>query len=97
MVGKHSRCRRDLRHGWADVCTVVEGEDEASALCRGLVAIRSAAHHANAATPGWEADLGKVMATVRPADLDLDDDDDYLPTQSMGEPLAVMRPRARCS
>jgi hypothetical protein len=79
------------------VCTVVEGEDEASALRRGLVAIRSVAHHASAATPGWEADLDKVMATVRPADLDLDDDDDYLPTQSMGEPLAVMQPRARRS
>lgn len=62
----------DLSHGWTDVCAVVEGEDEASALRAGLVAIRSAAHHAGAATPGWEADLDRVMATVRPAELDLD-------------------------
>jgi hypothetical protein len=55
----------DLRRGWVDVCTTVEGEDEASALRTGLVAVRSAAHHAGAATPGWEADLDKVRATVR--------------------------------
>ncbi|MGQ0719511.1 MAG: hypothetical protein ACT4NP_19790 [Pseudonocardiales bacterium] len=33
----------DLRRGWVDVCTTVEGEDEASALRAGLVAVRSAA------------------------------------------------------
>jgi hypothetical protein len=59
----------DLRRGWVDVCTTVEGEDEASALRTGLVAVRSAAHHAGAATPGWEADLDKVRATVRPSEL----------------------------
>jgi len=59
----------DLRRGWADVCTVVEGEDEAGALRTGLVAIRSAAHHAGAATPGWEADLDQVRAIVRPSEL----------------------------
>jgi hypothetical protein len=59
----------DLRHGWVDVCTTVEGEDEASALRTGLVAVRSAAHHAGAATPGWEADLDKIRATVRPSEL----------------------------
>ena len=59
----------DLRCGWVDVCTVVEGEDEGSAVRTGLVAIRSAAHHAGAATPGWEADLGKVTATVRPSEV----------------------------
>ncbi len=80
----------DLRRGWTDVCAMVEGEDEASALRTALVAIRSAAHHA-AATPGWEADLGKVMATVRPAELDLDDDY-YLPTQS-GDPVTVIQAR----
>ena len=47
------------------MCTTVEGEDEASALRTGLVAVRSAAHHAGAATPGWEADLDKVRATVQ--------------------------------
>ena len=57
----------DLRRGWVDVCTTVE--DEASALRTGLVAVRSAAHHAGAATPGWEADLDKVRATVRPSEL----------------------------
>lgn len=59
----------DLRRGWVDVCTTVEGEDEASALRAGLVAVRSAAHHASAATPGWEADLAKVRVTVRPSEL----------------------------
>lgn len=59
----------DLRRGWVDVCTTVEGEDEASALRAGLVAVRSAAHHAGAATPGWEADLEKVRATVRLSEL----------------------------
>lgn len=63
----------DLRHGWADVCTVVEGEDEASALHTALVAIRSAAHNAGAETPGWEADLDKILATVRHAELAVDD------------------------
>lgn len=59
----------DLRRGWVDVCTTVEGEDEASALRAGLVAVRSAAHQAGTARPGWEADLEKVRATVRPAEL----------------------------
>ncbi|MGH3825791.1 MAG: hypothetical protein ACRDR6_03140 [Pseudonocardiaceae bacterium] len=59
----------DLRRGWTDVCAVVEGEDEASALRTGLVAIRSAAHHAGAATLGWEADLSRVTATVRRSEL----------------------------
>jgi hypothetical protein len=59
----------DLRRGWVDVCTTVEGEDEASALRAGLVAVRAAAHHADAATPGWEADLDRVRATVQPAEL----------------------------
>lgn len=58
----------DLRCGWVDVCTTVDSEDEAGALRTGLVAIRSAAHHAGAATPGWEADLDKVRATVRPSE-----------------------------
>jgi hypothetical protein len=77
----------DLRHGWTDVCTVVEGEgeDEASALHTALVAIRSAAHNAGAATLGWEADLDKVMATVRPAELDFANDYPDLPTQSTVE------------
>ncbi len=70
----------DLRHGWTDVCAVVEGEDEASALRRGLVAIRSAAHHAD--TPGWEADLDKVMVSVRPTELAVA----YVPTQPTGYP-----------
>jgi hypothetical protein len=64
----------NLRHGWAEVSTVVEGEDETSALRTGLGAIRSAARHAAVSTPGWEADLNKVMASVRLAELDLDDD-----------------------
>ncbi len=70
----------DLRHGWADVCAVVEGDNEASALQRGLVAIRSAAHHAD--TPGWEADLDKVMASIRPTELAVAS----VPTQSTGYP-----------
>lgn len=76
----------DLRHGWTDVCTVVEGEDEASALRTALVAIRSAAHNAGAARPGWEADLDKVIVTVRPVKLDFDDDYE-VPTQSTVEPV----------
>ncbi|HET9255331.1 MAG TPA: hypothetical protein VFO16_09040 [Pseudonocardiaceae bacterium] len=76
----------DLSHGWADVCTVVEGEDEANALRTALVGIRSAAHNAGAATPGWEADLDKVMATVRPVEFPLDDDYE-VPTQPTGEPM----------
>jgi hypothetical protein len=59
----------DLRHGWVDMCTTVEGEDEASALRAGLVAVRSAVHHAGAATAGWEADLEKIRATVQPSEL----------------------------
>lgn len=59
----------ELRHGWVDVCTTVEGDDEANALRTGLVAVRSAAHHAGAATLGWEADLDKVRATVQPSEL----------------------------
>jgi hypothetical protein len=59
----------DLRRGWVDVCTTIEGDDEASALRAGLVAVRSAAHHVGAATPGWEADLDKVRATVRLSEL----------------------------
>ncbi|MFN2494314.1 MAG: hypothetical protein ABR608_00160 [Pseudonocardiaceae bacterium] len=59
----------DLRGGWVDVCAVVESEDEAGALRAGLVAIRSAAHHAGAAPPGWEANLDSVRATVRPSEL----------------------------
>jgi hypothetical protein len=58
----------DLRRGWVDVCTTVEGDDEASALRAGLVAVRTAVHHAGAATPGWEADLDKVRATVQPSE-----------------------------
>jgi hypothetical protein len=54
----------DLRRGWVDVCTTVEGEDEAGALRTGLVAVRSAAHHAGAATPGWEADLPRRAGPV---------------------------------
>lgn len=73
----------NLSHGWTDVCAIVEGEDEASALRTGLVAIRSAAHHAGVATPGWEADLDKVMATVRPAEL------------GPGDVLVVPTPRTR--
>ncbi|MGH3933074.1 MAG: hypothetical protein ACRDTF_24225 [Pseudonocardiaceae bacterium] len=59
----------DLRCGWVDVCTVVEGEDEAGALRTGLVAVRSAAHHVGAATPGWTADLNRDRAIVRPSEL----------------------------
>jgi hypothetical protein len=81
----------DLRHGWTDVCTV--GEDEANALHTALVAIRSAAHNAGAATPGWEADLDKVMATVRPAELDLANQYPELPTQSTAEPVDRYAPQ----
>ena len=56
-------------HKWVDVCTTVEGDDEASALRAGLVAVRSAAYHAGAATPGGEADLDKVRATIQPSEL----------------------------
>ncbi len=59
----------DLRRGNVDVCTVVDAEDEAAALRLALVAIRSAAHHAGVATPGWEAHLEQVIATVRPTEL----------------------------
>ncbi|MGH3830526.1 MAG: hypothetical protein ACRDRS_08755 [Pseudonocardiaceae bacterium] len=70
---------------------MVEGEDEASALHTGLVAIRSAAHRVGTATPGCEADLDKVVATVRPAELD-PYDDDYLPTQQ-SESVTVFQAR----
>lgn len=59
----------NLRRGWVDMCTTVEAEDEAGALRVGLVAVCSAAHHAGAATPGWEADLERVRATVRLSEL----------------------------
>ena len=59
----------NLRDGWVYVCALVDGEDEASALATGLVAIRSAVHHAEAASPGWEADVDRVKATVRSPEL----------------------------
>lgn len=52
-----------------DVCTNVDADDEPAALRLALVAIRSAAHHAEAATPAWDETLGQVSSRVRPAEM----------------------------
>lgn len=53
--------------GAVDVCASVQADDEPTALRVALVAIRSAVHHAGAATPRWDAALQQVISRVRPA------------------------------
>lgn len=55
--------------GAVDVCASVEAEDEPTALRLALVAIRSAAHHAEAGTPAGDDALGQVSSRVRPAEM----------------------------
>lgn len=55
--------------GAVDVCASVEAEDQPAALHLALVAIRSAAHHAKAATPAWDEALRQVSSRVRPAEM----------------------------
>lgn len=59
----------DFGTGAVDVSAGVRAEDEPSALRMGLVAIRSAAHNAGSATPGWDAVLSRVSGRVRPAEM----------------------------
>ncbi|MGI9004496.1 MAG: hypothetical protein ACR2GH_23070 [Pseudonocardia sp.] len=55
--------------GAVDVCAHVEAEDEPTALRLALVAIRSAAHHAGAATLGWDDALRQISSRVRHAEM----------------------------
>jgi hypothetical protein len=56
----------ELETGNVTIGTGIDAEDEPAALRTALVGIRSAAHKAGAGTPGWEADMERVTASVRP-------------------------------
>ena len=45
----------------------VEADDESSALCVALIAIRTAIHVAHGSTPGWEAHFQEIEQTIRAA------------------------------
>jgi len=55
--------------GAIDICASVDAEDDPSALRLALVAIRSAAHHAGAATPGWNGLSVQFASRVRPTEM----------------------------
>lgn len=62
----------NLTTGAVDVCVNVVADDQPAALGTALVAIRSAAHNASAATPGGRAGtrvLGQAGSRVRPVEL----------------------------
>jgi hypothetical protein len=52
--------------GAVDVCVNVSADDQPGALRDAMVAIRSAAHSAGAATAGWDNALPEVSSRVRP-------------------------------